>query len=432
MEDNKANSFQNTLLDNIDMPINISLLSTTKALNSNSDLIVNKENTPANDSHVTKIEEYLNQQYDHAALVHLKNQIMKEVSKEHENFRREIKRNSAGAHEIISSLTSQIETLQSEVYFLRDELKERNTLIKSLITPYKLTIEQKEHKAKELENKSTIDEKNSINLKQISKGNANTASKNSPVTNSIDFHVTKLASENDTSESKNHVLLPFTYEDEVLRTQTAVSTNNANTNNNTVNDTSSILKPFTTATATNSRIDNENTNSNVVDDSNKLLKPISTSTTTTNNTNNVNINNSENNTSRKLIRSSIDEVRNESEKCGNAYAAKQDAKEKIPVLNSDQWKKRTTLVVGDSMLAGLREAKLSRSKMIKVHYFPGGKTEDLQYHLIPYLKKKPDNIIIHIGTTDSPYKTEDLIYQELLNVKETINKFDPNCKNIVI
>ena len=126
-------------------------------------------------------------------------------------------------------------------------------------------------------------------------------------------------------------------------------------------------------------MDNENTNSNVVDDSNKLLKPTSTSTTTTNNnTNNVNINNSENNTSRKLIRSSIDKVRNESEKCGNAYAAKQDAKEKIPVLNSDQWKKGTTLVVGDSMLAGLREAKLSRSKRIKVRYFPGGKTKDLQ------------------------------------------------------
>ena len=84
-----------------------------------------------------------------------------------------------------------------------------------------------------------------------------------------------------------------------------------------------------------------------------------------------------------MIRSSIDEVRNESEKCGIAYAAKQDAKEKIPVLNSDQRKKRTTVVVGDSILAELREAKRSRSKRIKVRYFPGGKTEDLQYHLIP-------------------------------------------------
>ena len=48
----------------------------------------------ANDSHVTKIEEYLNHQYDHAAMVHLKNQIMKKVSQKRENYRREIKRNS--------------------------------------------------------------------------------------------------------------------------------------------------------------------------------------------------------------------------------------------------------------------------------------------------------------------------------------------------
>ena len=125
MKDNKANSFQNILLDHIDMPINISLLSTPKTLNSNSDLIVNKENTSANDSRVTKIEEYLNQQFNHAAFVPMKNQIMKEVSKECEDYRREIRRSSEGAYEVISSLRSQIETLQSEVYFLRNKIKEK-------------------------------------------------------------------------------------------------------------------------------------------------------------------------------------------------------------------------------------------------------------------------------------------------------------------
>ena len=105
---------------------------------------------------------------------------------------------------------------------------------------------------------------------------------------------------------------------------------------------------------------------------------------------------------------------------------------KKSVLNSEQWKKGTTLIVGDSMLVGSREAKLSRGKRIKFRYFPGGKTEDLQYYLIPYLKKEPDNIIIHFGTNDSPYKTEDFIYKELVNVKEAITKFHPNCKNIVI
>ena len=63
-------------------------------------------------------------------------------------------------------------------------------------------------------------------------------------------------------------------------------------------------------------------------------------------------------------------------------------KEKDVALNPDEWRKGTTLVIGDSMLAGLREAKLSRNKKIKVCFLPGAKTEDLQYHLIPYLKEK--------------------------------------------
>ena len=149
MEGNKANNFQNILLDNIDMPINISLLSTTKPLNSNFDLIVDRENTPANESHVTKIEEYLNQQYDHPAFVHLKNQIMKEVSKERENYRREIKRNSRRAWEVISSLRSQLWKFSKvELFVERWTKRKKPTLIKSLIVSYTLTIEHKEHRTR--------------------------------------------------------------------------------------------------------------------------------------------------------------------------------------------------------------------------------------------------------------------------------------------
>ena len=133
-----------------------------------------------------------------------------------------------------------------------------------------------------------------------------------------------------------------------------------------------MIQSSTRTTATNKRTYNKNTNNNALNDSNKLLTPASASTTTiNNNTNKVNENNSENNASIILIPSSIDEERNESEKCGNA--AKQDTKEKIPVLNSEQWNKgfiNVTIIVRDSMLAGLRKAKLSRSKRIKVCYFP--------------------------------------------------------------
>ena len=93
-----------------------------------------------------------------------------------------------------------------------------------------------------------------------------------------------------------------------------------------------------------------------MNDSNKPLKPTSTLTSATiNNTNSANTNNSENNTSSKLTSSRIDKVKNEPEKSENAYAAKLDVKEKLLVLNSDEWKKRTTLIVRDLVLVGLRK-----------------------------------------------------------------------------
>ena len=72
---------------------------------------------------------------------------------------------------------------------------------------------------------------------------------------------------------------------------------------------------------------------------------------------------------------------------------------------------------------------IERSKTLR--YLPGAKTAVLQY-LIPCLKKEPDDIIIHIDTSDSPCKAEDFLYQGLVNVRETITKFHPHCKNIVI
>lgn len=73
VEDNEANSFQKILLDNISMPINVSLLSNPKILNSNSGIIGNNENINTNDSHVKIIEKYINQQLNQGASMHLKN-----------------------------------------------------------------------------------------------------------------------------------------------------------------------------------------------------------------------------------------------------------------------------------------------------------------------------------------------------------------------
>ena len=77
-------SYQNILLDNQETPIKITLSSTPeiKVTNKNSNSIDNNKNGPANDSHLKKMEECISQQYDQAAITHLKNQVINKISKE--------------------------------------------------------------------------------------------------------------------------------------------------------------------------------------------------------------------------------------------------------------------------------------------------------------------------------------------------------------
>ena len=70
-----------------------------------------------------------------------------------------------------------------------------------------------------------------------------------------------------------------------------------------------------------------------------------------------------------------------------------------------QWKRGTTLIVGDSMLAGIEQKRISGNRNVKLRIFPGAFTHDMYDYLKPLLKKNPDNIILHIGTNNSVNET---------------------------
>ena len=84
------------------------------------------------------------------------------------------------------------------------------------------------------------------------------------------------------------------------------------------------------------------------------------------------------------------------------------------------------------MISELREAKLLGNRKVKICFLPGAKAEDLMFHLIPYLNKVPNNIIIHIGTNDGPDSNENTIYVEIKKIKELIRINHPDCRNIFI
>ena len=50
------------------------------------------------------------------------------------------------------------------------------------------------------------------------------------------------------------------------------------------------------------------------------------------------------------------------------------------------WKKGTTLIMGDSILSGLCEYKMSRMKTIKVGTFPGATIKYMKFFAVPLLK----------------------------------------------
>ena len=71
------------------------------------------------------MEGYITDKYDEIALDHLQSKILKEVTHKFEEQLNLTKFNRPSISETIGLLKSHIEILESKVYFLRDELREK-------------------------------------------------------------------------------------------------------------------------------------------------------------------------------------------------------------------------------------------------------------------------------------------------------------------
>ena len=57
---------------------------------------------------------------------------------------------------------------------------------------------------------------------------------------------------------------------------------------------------------------------------------------------------------------------------------------------------------------------------------------NINYHIIPILKKKPNVIILYVGRNDFVSRTLHEILDDFLHLKSGINKTLPNCKVIFL
>ena len=84
------------------------------------------------------------------------------------------------------------------------------------------------------------------------------------------------------------------------------------------------------------------------------------------------------------------------------------------------------------MVAGLKEELLSNKKQqVKVRFCRRATVEDMFEHVKPILKRKPDYVVLHVGTNNVKDMTSRKILEKLLQLRTAVLDSDENCKVIL-
>ena len=97
--------------------------------------------------------------------------------------------------------------------------------------------------------------------------------------------------------------------------------------------------------------------------------------------------------------------------------------------NKHPWKDGTCVIVGGSTILGLNEKRMGDK--FKVRGFSGAVVQDMYHYLHPLLEKNPTYVIMMVGTNDAPHKSAEEILVELLKLKKHIEDVLPLCKVII-
>ena len=83
-------------------------------------------------------------------------------------------------------------------------------------------------------------------------------------------------------------------------------------------------------------------------------------------------------------------------------------------------------VVGDSMIKFIQPRKLSRKFDVSAHCFPGATVQDMNDYIKPVLQRKPDKIVLHVGTNNLRDDRPKDIKKKIAGVVEVIKNNQPS------
>ena len=94
--------------------------------------------------------------------------------------------------------------------------------------------------------------------------------------------------------------------------------------------------------------------------------------------------------------------------------------------------KPCVIIAGDSMLKFINGRKLSsqtsNQSLTYVKAFPGATVEDMSDYTMPSLRRKPEEVILHVGTNNLKFSEQREIAEGIVNLGLKIQNHSPDCK----
>ena len=90
--------------------------------------------------------------------------------------------------------------------------------------------------------------------------------------------------------------------------------------------------------------------------------------------------------------------------------------------------KKSVVILGDSMTHNIQGRKLSKEKYVVSKSFSGSTVEDMSDFVKPFLRRSPDEIILHIGTNNLSTDEPKQLGEKIVNLARFIERESPLSK----
>ena len=98
--------------------------------------------------------------------------------------------------------------------------------------------------------------------------------------------------------------------------------------------------------------------------------------------------------------------------------------------NNSRTPKKSVIILGDSMTSHIQGKKLSREAHVVSKSFSGSTVEDMCDFVKPYVRRQPNQIILHVGTNnlreDEPQEISEKIVNLMSNIEHEPGSLWPN------